>query len=626
MGTFLALLILLLVTFCLWGIGTSVQRIGHCKLARHTTAIGIGLATVIFVGGLLNLAHLAFAPALWTVAGVGLVIAAVEILRLKIRLPGGLSENAEALAAGALILVVTVFAIYTQLPPRAFNFHDDFQKYFAHPVRMLQTGTLAGSTLSALGAETLGAQAYLHGFVLSVLPIGYINGVDAIFGLFALMLVAAAAGKRRYLWFPGAVLGSLLVATINPQYVNISGLYIGGLLIATAVVLVLEERESAPPPYQLGLIYGALVAVKPTFALFAALHLPLAAVALRRTFDSAREDAKWALRTMVWSAVAVLPWVALYAPNYLAHGTLPRQAVPAGNDGSVNIFSPRPFLYGASFLNYTAIVMVVLILAGAGFYLLQKKADAQQTSGSYGLLAGGAAGVLSYFILVVGLGRALNGYETNLRYAMPFLLGTCVIFLVKAPSLAPAVPKWMSQHGALIASLVIFSSFIPSMRTRYKQAFDYGSILAFSRLAEHPDYLAYNKYCLSDGAQKYISALQSKVPEGETMVAWINTPFLLDYKRNKIIDADVMGISTPWARIPRNVRYVLWQYQGFGVRTRANYVEDMQGPGAHERNIAAQSLAFGNYMAQLVPASKVLASDSQFVVFELSQGDSPSSK
>ena len=625
MGTFLALLILLLVTFCLWGIGTSVQRIGRCKPVGHTTSIGIGVATLIFVGGLLNLAHLAFAPALWIVAGVGLVIAAVEFLRLKIRLTGGLGENAEALAAGALILAVTIFAIYTQLPPRVFNFHDDFQKYFAHPVRMLQTGTLAGSTLSALGAETLGAQAYLHGFVLSVLPIGYINGVDAIFGLFALMVIAAATGKRRYLWFPGAVLGALLVATINPQYVNVSGLYVGGLLIATGVVMVAEERESEPPPYLLGLIYGALVAVKPTFALFAALHLPFTAMALRRTFDSWMEDAKWALRTAVWSAVAVLPWVALYAPNYLAHGTLPRQAVPAGNDGSVNIFSPRPFLYEASFLNYTAIVMVVLILAGAGFYFLRKKSGAQQP-GPYGLLVGGAAGVLSYFILVIGLGRALNGYETNLRYAIPFLLGTCVIFLMKAPSLSPAAPKWMSQHLALIASLAIFSSFIPSTRARYKQAFDYGSILAFSRLAEHPDYLAYNKYCLSDGAQKYISALQSKVPEGEPMVAWINTPFLLDYKRNKVIDADVMGISTPWARIPRNVHYVLWQYQGFGVRTKANYMEDMQGPGAHERNIAAQSLAFGNYLAQLVPASKVLASDSQFVVFELPQSDSPSPK
>lgn len=82
----------------------------------------------------------------------------------------------------------TVVALVAVFAPRAFNFHDDFQKYFAYPTRMLATGTLAGSTLSALGSETLGAQSFLHALVLSVLPIGYINGVDAVFGQFALMV------------------------------------------------------------------------------------------------------------------------------------------------------------------------------------------------------------------------------------------------------------------------------------------------------------------------------------------------------------------------------------------------------------------------------------------------------
>jgi hypothetical protein len=152
---------------------------------------------------------------------------------------------------------------------------------------MVETGTLAGSTLSALGSETLGAQAFLHGFVLSVLPIGYINGVDSIFGLFALMLIAVSAGSRRFLWFPGAIFGSLLIATINPQYVNVSGLYLGGLLMATATLLVADDRgNAAPAPFLLGLIYAALVAIKPTFAVFVVLHIPLAAIALRATLGS----------------------------------------------------------------------------------------------------------------------------------------------------------------------------------------------------------------------------------------------------------------------------------------------------------------------------------------------------
>lgn len=53
--------------------------------------------------------------------------------------------NKPILLAGGLIVLVIAFAILTQLPPGAFNYHDDFQKYLTHPVRVLATGTLFGS-------------------------------------------------------------------------------------------------------------------------------------------------------------------------------------------------------------------------------------------------------------------------------------------------------------------------------------------------------------------------------------------------------------------------------------------------------------------------------------------------
>ena len=115
-------------------------------------------------------------------------------------------------AIGTQLPMAMLFAIGTQLPPREFNYQDDLQKYFAHPVRMLETGVLRGSPLSALGSETLGGQAFLHGIVLSVLPIPYINGVDAIFGLFVLLLIAASAAWRRFGIIPGAALAAFLNA------------------------------------------------------------------------------------------------------------------------------------------------------------------------------------------------------------------------------------------------------------------------------------------------------------------------------------------------------------------------------------------------------------------------------
>src|SRR5262249_48389116 len=151
-------------------------------------------------------------------------------------------------------------------------FQDDLEKYLVHPVRMLATGTLSGSPLSALGSETLGGQAFLHGFVLSAFPLPYVNGVDSVFGLFVLMLIAGAAGWRRFSWPFGAPLAALFVAIVNPLYVNISAIYIGALLIATAVILVADENEDASPVL-IGLVYAGLVAIKPIYGLFAALHL-----------------------------------------------------------------------------------------------------------------------------------------------------------------------------------------------------------------------------------------------------------------------------------------------------------------------------------------------------------------
>jgi hypothetical protein len=113
---------------------------------------------------------------------------------------------------------------------------------------MLATGTLAGNPVSALGSESFGGQAFLHGFVLSAFPMPFINGVDAVFGLLLLMALAASAGWRRLGLLPGAVLGPLAIVAINPRYVNVSALYIGAALIATAVMLAgdqLSAREES---------------------------------------------------------------------------------------------------------------------------------------------------------------------------------------------------------------------------------------------------------------------------------------------------------------------------------------------------------------------------------------------
>ena len=325
MKDILSAVVLLLASWMLWGVGRfTLRRCG--RSASFPVCMGVGLAVLIFAGGILNCAHVARAPALWALAVAMAVVSFLEARHFKFEPIQGRAAWIELVAAGLVIAGVTLFAFHTQLPPRVFNCDDDFQRYFSHPVSMLATGTVLGSPLGGMGSTTLGAQAFLHGFVLSVLPIGYINGVDAVFGLMLLMLICAAAGWRRYPRFPGAVLGPIMVAMINPRYVNVSSLYLGAGLMATAVMLVVdEEEESGPPALILGVVYASLVALKSTFVFFPVLHAPLAALMLAsrsRPWKETRnrpqmEVIRWLVLVTLWAGLGVTPWIATHLPNYL---------------------------------------------------------------------------------------------------------------------------------------------------------------------------------------------------------------------------------------------------------------------------------------------------------------------
>jgi hypothetical protein len=144
----------------------------------------------------------------------------------------------------------------------------------------------------------------------------------------------------------------------------------------------------------------------------------------------------------------------------------------------------------------------------------------------------------------------------------------------------------------------------------------YGSILAFSSVAERPEYLEYNREALSSARAERIRQVQVKVPPGEPILAWIATPFRLDYRRNPIVDVEPAGLTTPWARVPR-LRYVIWEPSGYGMTTRGALMSDAQGPGVHARAIGARAVAFGDALGRASRDGEILHQDGQFLLFRL---------
>lgn len=595
--------------------------------------MALGLALLIALGGVLNLVRLANIWSLSVLAALGLALCVAPWIG------GGLAHGLQSLrstprleiAGRGLLLVlaltVLIFTVATQLPPALYNFGDDLQKYFAHPIRMLETGTLYGSPLSAMGSESLGGMAFLLGFVAAYFPLPYLNGVDAALGLFLCLLLIAAFAWRRPGMVPAAAIAMAALYAISPQYVNVSALYTGSALMIAAIFLTADPDEggATASPLAVGLVYAALAALKPTLLIFAGLHGLFMIIATLRT-QGARDGLLWAACLSGWSLLFFVPWIALHAPHFVTSLTNP---VTSAEDeipmiiGLIDLFSTRKLFYGGSFALYSASVLVAATgIAAAGCHF-GKKTNSPLRRSAAATAALALACLTGYLLVLLIAGPLLAGYGTALRYFVPVIIAATPAALCLAAlhlNIGASKPLRMGLAALpLIAGLMLAIAFLPGLTARLDQAQSFGSVHAFTKLATSPQYLADNNRVLSPEMQQRIRALQARVPEGEPILAWINAPFRLDYGRNPIIDVDIAGLTTPWARIggPQfgSARYAIWEYRGYGVRTPRQFARQARGQGVHQRAMARRSFPLARYLQEQSQTAELLHNDGTIALF-----------
>lgn len=624
--------IMVAVCCALYGWGYAVRRLTTLPPGTWPVTLVLGLASWIFLGGLLNLARLAYPAALDALVVIGLGLAAWRLRAVGLAelwrsaWPRSRAERIHRLVWFGLVAGIMGYTLSTQLEPTLFNQHDDLQKYFAHAARMVQTGTLFGSPLNALGSETLGGQAFLQGFVVGWSSLIDINAVDAGLCLLLTLLVAGGIALGRPSIAPAALLNLLLVWAIDPLYVSVTALYSGAALISGLTVLSLDPREyavdvrDAPPAAAIGLCYAALVALKMTLALFVAVH-GLAMLAAMMT-TGRRRDAFWhGLKTAAWALAFLGPWIALYAPYYQTALTAPvhsQVAPPALPPEPFNPLSTQTLLYGESYAQYSFLILVLIAYGGMALWL-GRAASPAATRRLAAICAGLAAG---YVAMLLVAGPLLAGRETALRHFVPLLIGTVPV-LASLGALLAASPQGRASRlaslltiGLAIASLAWFA---PNAVQRARLLADNGTMLAYLASApptaiEHA--IDFETVALYGDRSQELAELQRRVPAGAPLLVWNATPFLLDFARNPIIDVDLAGFGTPWSRVPP-LSYVLWQYRGVGVRQPANYQEQMRGPGRRDSYLAARGDRVAAYLASLLPRAQILFSDGQTVLFKV---------
>ena len=622
-----ALLLIGFFSAALFGWGALFCRITNTDRNNTAVVIVLGLSTWVFLGGILNALSLAYSGVLDAVALLGIVLCALQYKDVLQKLPREKSLQVYAVALFAVMLIIMGFVTATQLPPEAYNFHDDYEKYFAHPQRMLQTGTLFGSALSAIGSETLGGQAFLQGFILSNFSFEMLNGFDAVFCLFLCLILVGSAGWGQTKVAFICLLSVVLVIVINPQYVNISALYSASALVIALVLYMsqpgnIDDVElTLPNPVSVAIMFAALVAIKMTFIPYVIVYFLVIVVSVMVVTRTVRIAWQWAYKVTLWGLLFIAPWILLHAPHYIQlAGAEAKKGLGVSPEEDLQLFSSEPLWYGASFLHYTLLAVGILLLGILMFYAACKDNDLNARRVFIAIAGASISGALVYFFLIIVFGPLHAGYDHALRYSLPVLIGlSAIVFPVFARYLATERSDLFSK-GQQIAFVVIVVAmmigFSPAAIKRFDQAMSGGSILAFSSFATSEKYLQYNREVLYGDRKNIVQKIQNTIPEGAKVVAWIYTPFYLDFTRNTIIDVDPAGLQSPWAKVS-GASYLMWEYNGFATRTTENYQNEAVGVGKFERAKAYTSYKFSEFINELSKKGKVIYHDGRFGVVEI---------
>jgi len=598
MQAFLSAAALLLLGLSAWGWGRAFAALARGEDEGWAYPLALGLAALVALGGPLNLLSLARAPALGSLLAAGLFLAWRRRSAVVFH-----PEDALILAAFA------VHAIFLA-PAAFFNSHDDFHLYLPDPMRMLATGSLGGDPFGWLGSNAQGAQGFLQSFILMARPFTHIYLFDSALALALTAGLAAQFARRMGAARTGAAAAAALVLLLPAQAVNASAQYSAAAL-ALACVLAAGGAVSARGALPLGLLGGALVALKTTM-------LPLAAafIAAHVCVMAARGGPRRALAAaggvFVAAAAVLLPWL-------LTHqgALMPHSVTAAAARGAVVLPSFwSELLRGTSFYGGSALLSAALAagMTAATALTLGKK-DAHPARIPAALFCAAAAALLPGYWLLHSHFLLLD-VDSVLRYWAPISLAAAPVALI----LLDRAGLWVLVACAL--------GLAPSFAGRMKALVADRTVISYPFTRESA--LDMNAF-ISGSAATRLRAAQGDVPPGEAALAWISAPFFLDFARNKVFVVSEGGLTGPkfdWldSASPEeagrrlqalDVRYVLWQRQGLGVKSEADLTELADSIYGSWRLTGARQLALRRAFARLAAERRVLRDDGGLLVIDL---------
>ena len=660
---YLSIIFFLFFLFACYGWGYAITRCStFCKKDNFVFLSVVGIVCLVFLGGILNLARLAYPVALGILLLAGLTFFVIRYssgarVWLTARqagslvTPGRLAQILEHNLPLAILIAAIVFYALMLLPSATFNITDDLQTYIPRPLRMLQTGTLTGDRLETLGIDSLGGQSFLHGFVLLGFPIEYLLGFDAVFCFALAGLLLIVIGSKFNLHWSYKASAIFVFIIINPRTANITAVYIASVIIlglSYASCLLLDQMEEsgdgAIPKMMagiLGLLFAGLVALKITFVSYALAYFTIFFLGLLLLRQGKQNVPKICGLVLLSAFIALLPWLALHAATYASaiqaglYSPTPTTengfSIPKGNIAA--LFSASSLRYGDSLLSYG---IIVLVLAAVGCYALfitfYSKVAPLQRGYFLVVFSSCTAGVICYFF------NGLFIYPgVSVRYSSPVIVATLPFALLAVAMTIPNTShttKLLNPSGTrmaiiLLLPLLIIIPFWNHFISRIERIYHEHAMLMFP-IDDH--YIEHVHYLTSSDARQKIHEIQYMTQPDQKILAWISTPIHLDFPRNEIYSITDNSLLNPLLDIPLNsnvgdmirhlkgqgIRYIMWQYNDI-MAGEERFRQMVSGQAPLTRRIGERGLYWRKMLASIMHEGSFLYHEDSMVLIDLQQ-------
>jgi hypothetical protein len=522
----------------------------------------------------------------------------------------------------ALVVCVLLLVAYAaKVCSKNYNFHDDLQAYFVFPTKMIQTGTMGPEPFSEGRLLSLGGMSFLQAIVLSVADARYFRLVEpaVAFPLAIVLLLGLARDARAGPW--AAVLAALLFLAVPPPAANAAsmatGLVLFLALFRTLSRVALRVRPGPGGAVLVALTASALCSLKTTYVVACALTVVFAYL-LRARRGRSRGSAITALALAGALTLAFLtPWM---ISSYQSNATPLYPIFGRGFHGSAYSGDWTPYqnptvasfgerLWSAA----TDLRVAPLWVLGLGLLVRRRCHLARGSLAAFSLAA-----LASYLALA-------DIHPGAYRYSWASLWAATLVLLVyscrevaltrgrdwsRARSAAPvvvAVGMLVLAHGADARE------YWANRPWEIQVAITQSKALGFRR-----------------GAALRGVAMLRAVPEGVTLLARLQFPFVLDFRRHNILVANYPGGSSPPPGMPffqgpeplarylcaQSVRYVAYSYKSEANFRRADY-EARLDPGTFPwtRTQALHTLDFQENLVELGQTRhRIFDNDQEFVL------------